>query len=87
MTPTFNFTTEIERGDDVFEIEVEYSCTPFVAATYWQPAEGGEVELTDTQLNGEHFPLTDAEEAKVLTEAENRAHQDFSDWANTDWEE
>lgn len=79
--PTFTFTTEIVRGDDVFEVEVEYTCTPFIAATYWEPAEGGEVEITDTQCNGEYFALTDAEETKVSNEAENRAHSDFEDWA------
>ena len=82
MARTFIFNHEIIRGDDVFEVEVEYTCTPFVNATYWQPAEGGEVEITDVQHNGEFFKVTDDEDDLLCEAAGNRAYSDFEDWAS-----
>ena len=58
---------EIERNGETLEINVEYDVTPFVSATYWQPAEGGEIEITAVFLDGKAIdpPLTDAEDAFV----------------------
>ena len=86
MTPTFNFNHEIIRGDDVFEVVVEYTCTPFVAQTYWQPAEGGEVEIIDVQYNNKPFVVTDEEDDRLIAAAQNRAQGDYEDWASSDWE-
>lgn len=36
---------EIEWNGEPVEAEVVFSVTPHVPATYWQPAEGGEVEI------------------------------------------
>lgn len=78
------FDTFIQRGDDELEVRVTYSVTPFVAATYWQPAEGGEVELITAEFRNvdrASLPatLTDAEEAALITECEERCHQDMAD--------
>lgn len=75
----FPFTTYIERGDDEIELSVIYDCSPFVAATYWQPAEGGEVELISVKHKGAEFTLTDDEETALLAECQDRA--------GADWEE
>ena len=42
----FTFDYDIERDDETVEVRVCYDVTPFIEATYWQPAEGGEVEIT-----------------------------------------
>ena len=75
----FPFTHYIERGDDDIELSVIYSVTPFIDATYWQPAEGGEVEIISVKHGGSEFNLTDAEEAALLTVCEERAGEDISD--------
>lgn len=61
------YTTIVRDGQDV-EISVEYDATPITPATYWQPAEGGEIEIL--AVFGENGialdpPLNDDEEAKV----------------------
>lgn len=88
----FTFTTFIERGDDELEVRVTYTCTPFVAATYWQPAEGGEVEVIKAEFVGVDAasmpaPLTDAEFDKLTDEAEGRAQSDWEEEkaAEADW--
>ena len=42
---THHLTHYIERGDGELELSVTYTITPILLATYWHPAEGGEVEL------------------------------------------
>lgn len=83
MNGPYTFTTELVRGDDAFEIEVSYTCTPFVDATYWQPAEGGEVEIESVKWNGHELAgLTEAEDAAIETLCINRASEDMGDDAD-----
>ena len=77
----FTFTTSIERDDSEIDVKVTYDVTPFRAATYWQPAEGGEVELISVKCAGAEFTLTDAEETALLAECEARAPQDIAEEA------
>ena len=85
MARTLFTSMEIERGDAVFEVNLEYIANPFVAATYWQPAEGGDVEITAITQGGAPFDLTDAEEdaAYTLCERHYVEHQgdDAADYA------
>ena len=81
MTMRFPITHHIERGDDEIELAVIYAATPFVAATYWQPAEGGEVEVISVKRDGKHFDLTDAEEAALQQACEERAQEDIAEEA------
>lgn len=71
----FTFDTAIERGDDEIEVRVAYEVSPFISATYWQPAEGGEVEIISITPD----TLTEAEEEKVYAECEARAPEDEAD--------
>jgi hypothetical protein len=85
MSRSLTTHTYIERGDDELEITVTYDATPFVAATYWQPAEGGDVEITAITHGGAPFDLTDDEETKVINWCERHyvEHQgdDAADYA------
>lgn len=83
----FPFTHYIERGDDEIELSVIYDGTRPVAATYWQPAEGAEVELISIRHNGAHFDLTDAEESALLEVCAERVGSDFheEDCAAAEW--
>ena len=81
MNRHLTFTTTIERGDDELEVRVFYTVSPFIAATYWQPAEGGEVEITEATFIGcdaasMPAPFTDAEWEKLADEAAARAYED-----------
>ena len=77
----FTFDTAIERGDDELEVRVTYSVSPFIAATYWQPAEGGEVEIIAVKHEGKPLNTTDAEYEALLTLAQERAQDDMADEA------
>lgn len=81
----FPFTTWIERGDDEIELRVVYDVTPLIPARlygdYPQPAEGGEVEIISVKRDGQVFDLTDAEEAKLQTECEERSGEDMAEEA------
>lgn len=65
--------------EELGEIEVTYSVTPFIDQTYWQPAEGGEVEIITITRNGKSVDLTDNLIYKMEKAASARAQQDMSD--------
>ena len=73
----FDRWMELERNGELIEINVEYDASPIVSATYWQPAEGGEIEITAVFLNNVAIDLTDAEE--VLVDAYVTRHHDEAD--------
>jgi hypothetical protein len=75
----FPFTHYIERGDEEIELSVVYSVTPFVAQTYWQPAEGGEVEIISVKCCGAEFGLYPFEEEALQRVCEERAATDWAD--------
>jgi hypothetical protein len=77
----FPFTHYIERGDSELELDVIYDISPFIAATHAQPEEGGEVEIISVKHGGADWPLTDAEEAEVLTACQERAQSDIENEA------
>jgi hypothetical protein len=84
MMLRFTFPHEIERGEDIINIDVTYTVTPFRCATYWQPEEGGEVEIVDI------FPntcLSDAEEDAIYDAAVARCREDLAEEAAeyADW--
>lgn len=79
MSGGFAFDHFIERGDDEIELRVCYSITTPRAATYWQPAEGGEVEIVSVEREGVEFPLTDAEDDALFEVCERRAMDDYRD--------
>ncbi len=85
MSKRFTFTTSVERYDDEIDVRVTYTCTPFIAATYWQPAEGGEVEIAEAEFVDPDYagmtlePLTEAELDKLADEAWNRAWDDWQE--------
>ena len=87
MAKRFQFTVDHMIGRQEVELVVTYSVTPFVAATYWQPAEGGECEIQSIKHNGQPITLSDVEEAALLEMAEARAADDlaaeaadYADW-------
>lgn len=87
MSHHFDRWTTIVRNDEDLEINVEYTATPFVPATYLQPAEGGEIEITAVFFNGVALdpPLSEAEESKVVDYLyESMDDSDFDD--GPDWD-
>lgn len=83
----FSFDTSIERDGDEIDVRVVYSVTPFMAATYWQPAEGGEVDLISVRRDGKPFTTSDAEDEALVAQCEARAADDMADEAAAadDW--
>lgn len=83
----FTFDHYIEREDEEFELAVEYSAAPFIPATYWQPAEGGDVEIISVKHQGKTFSLTDDEDKELLEICQARVADDFADEADNyaDW--
>lgn len=84
----FQFTVDHMIGRQEVELVVTYSVTPFIEATYWQPAEGGEVEIQSIKHNGQPVTLSDGEEEAILAMAEARAADDMADEsaAYADWQ-
>ncbi len=74
----FQFTVEHMVGRQELELRVTYSVSPFIAATYWQPAEGGEVEIVSIKHGGQPITLSDDEEEALLTLAQERAGDDMA---------
>lgn len=83
----FDRWTTIVRDDECIEVNVEFDATPIVAATYEQPAEGGEIEIRAVFVDGVAIdpPLTDEEEAKVIDAlGETLSADDFDDGPDAD---
>jgi hypothetical protein len=87
MSKRFQFTVDHMIGRQEVELVVTYSCTPFVEATYWQPAEGGECEIVSIKRDGRPITLTDAEEDALLEQAIARSAEDWAEdhAAEQDW--
>lgn len=83
----FQFTVDHMVGRREIELVVTYSVTPFVAATYWQPAEGGECEIVSVKHDGKEFSLTQEEEDALLEQAIARSADDWAEdtAAEEDW--
>ena len=83
--PDFTFNWTLERDEETIECEVTYSCTPFIPAqTYGpaehcHPAEGGEIEIISVIAGGKEIELTEVEMMGLHDCAEERAEQDFKD--------
>ena len=88
MAQSFTFTAWITRGrmEREYELDVTYSVTPRVPATYWQPDEGGEIEILDVRHNGAPFATTREEDDQLYDAACERADGDLADLAE-DWAE
>ena len=88
MPQTFTFAAYITRGrmEREYELDVTYSVTPRVPATYWKPAEGGEIEILDVRHNGALFATTREEDDQLYDTACERADDDLADLAE-DWAE
>lgn len=78
---TFEFSIEHTLDDRDVELDVTYSCTPFIRATFWQPAEGGEVEIEEVLLDGQPVILSPEDEQLIYEAARDRV---ADDWANED---
>ena len=44
------YEAEIEVNEMTLGVEIEYRVTPRYAATYWDPPEGGEIEIDDVHV-------------------------------------
>lgn len=82
MPHTFTFETDLLRGPQEREIEVTvtYIVTDRVPATYWQPAEGGEVEVVSVKHGGAELHTTREEDNVLQDLACDRADQDIAEW-------
>jgi hypothetical protein len=83
----FQFTVEHMVGRREIELAITYTVTPFIEATYWQPAEGGECEIVSVKHEGREFPLSSEEEDALLEQAIARSRDDWADdqAAEADW--
>lgn len=82
MTHTFKFTAYLERNETEIEVEVIYSASPSIAATWEQPAEGGEIEIISVKANGVEFVTTLSEDDRLYDLACERSVEDWKDWAD-----
>lgn len=87
MSKRFQFTVDHMIGRREVELVVTYTCTPYVAATYWQPAEGSECEIVSVKHGGKEITLSDAEEDALLEQAIARSADDWAEdhAAEQDW--
>jgi len=77
----FVFTGMIERDGNEIEVDVAYTVSRYYPATLEQPEEGGEIELLSVKLCGVEMVLSDAEEAEIMRQCEERAGEDVAEEA------
>lgn len=56
---------EVEHNGREVEVLVRFTVSPFVPATYWQPAEGGEIEIVSAETIGKIDILAHLSDAAV----------------------
>jgi hypothetical protein len=49
-----------------FEVEVDYTVEPFIPASYYGPAEGGDIEINGYDFNMKILPVDNADKNKLL---------------------
>ena len=84
-TRRFQFDAQLTaHGPD---LRVTYEMTPVVPATYWQPAEGGEVEIVSVKLDGKEYATSAEDDEYLLEQAIARSADDWADEdaAEADW--
>ena len=65
-----------------YALDVTYQVNPYYAATYWQPAEGGDCEIISILLDGEEWDgLTQAEEDRLQQDCQQDADERANDAA------
>ena len=79
MSREYTFTAKHEIGNREIELEVAYTCTPVVGATYWQPAEGGECEIERITHDGKPFEVEDDFADALLEMAIARSQEDMAE--------
>jgi hypothetical protein len=70
-----NFTFHMEIGD----VQVEADVSPEVGASYWQPAEGGEVELLSFWMDGKDRTLEELARMESQVSGEDITEQELYD--------
>lgn len=85
-------TYTLTRGDDEFDLTIEYSVARYYPAqTYGppehcSPAEGGEIEEFEATLDGEPFALTAEEQAAIEAHIYDTHDYDTHDYSEP-WED
>jgi len=54
------YETDLQIGNIFLCVEITFTVTPVIRATYWEPAEGGEIEIenvTVTKVSGATYDL------------------------------
>ena len=80
--------TIVRDGKDI-EVSVEFDATPHIAATWFDPAEGGEIEILAVFDGAVAIdpPLTEAEESRLLDYLyESMDDSDFDVDDDRDWD-
>lgn len=83
----FQFTVDHMIGRRELELLITYEVTPFIEATHWQPAEGGECEIVSVKHDGRNVELSLEEEDALLELAIARSRDDWAEEyaAEADW--
>ena len=78
------YSKEIKINDEFVEIEIEYNITPIIPASYWYPAEGGEVEILSVKRNDNdtsiELPTDIDKDALYIEISENHEWDDGYDY-------
>ncbi|MDW9880508.1 hypothetical protein GOA90_25315 [Sinorhizobium meliloti] len=85
-------TYVLTRGDDEFELDIEYDINPIDPGCtsgppeLCYPPEGGDVTDIEATLDGEPFSLTDAEEQAICSHIEE-THDHTDDYFDGGYED
>jgi len=77
MARIFTCLVELDSG----EVEATYAVDTYYPATYWQPAEGGEVEVLKILRDGKSVSLSAEDEVYVREMCEANVGDDLAEEA------
>jgi hypothetical protein len=70
---------EVEWNGEAVDAEVVFSVTPFVPASYWQPAEGGEVDIQRVLIDDGRDDIQSRLSGDALDALARKMAEDLSD--------
>jgi hypothetical protein len=79
--PKYDLEWTIERGEETFDILIDYDYRFGTSDSYREPGDPPEVELEKVTFDGKPFELTPEEDEKILLYlCENPPEDDYDDY-------
>ena len=72
-----SFYYEEEFDEEILEYEITYTISKYYPGNYYNPPEGGDIEITSIKLNGVEVDVSEITLDRIITCAEDHAKNEL----------